>query len=96
MSMQALKLNAEDRAVYKTWRRNIILLGFRCGWMAVVCTFWRCGFDSDDGAKSPAGPTIRALSVSKGSAHPRALSNNKPLLRVGEVACEPPAMTASG
>ena len=43
MSMQRLKLNLklndEDRRVYETWRRNIILLwAFIVGTMAIVCT----------------------------------------------------------
>jgi hypothetical protein len=39
MSMQRLKLNDEDRRVYETWRRNIILLwAFIVGTMAIVCT----------------------------------------------------------
>ena len=43
MSMQGLKLNLklndEDRRVYETWRRNIILLwAFIVGTMAIVCT----------------------------------------------------------
>jgi hypothetical protein len=34
-----LKLNDEDRRVYETWRRNVILLwAFIVGAMAVVCT----------------------------------------------------------
>jgi hypothetical protein len=33
LSMQLLKLNAEDRRVYETWRRNISLL-----WALVVGT----------------------------------------------------------
>jgi hypothetical protein len=31
MSMQALELNTEDRAVYKAWRRNLIVF-----WSAVL------------------------------------------------------------
>jgi hypothetical protein len=31
MSMRALKLNAEDRAVHKTWHRNLIMF-----WSLVV------------------------------------------------------------
>ena len=39
MSMQALELNAEDRAVYKTWRRNIIVFWSTIlGVTAIVCT----------------------------------------------------------
>jgi hypothetical protein len=39
MSMQPLKLNAEDRAVYKTWRRNLIVFwGFVAAVVAVACT----------------------------------------------------------
>ena len=39
MSMQALVLNAEDRAVYKTWRRNIIVFWSTVlGVTAIVCT----------------------------------------------------------
>jgi hypothetical protein len=39
LSMQPLKLNAEDRRVYETWRRNIILLwAFIVGTMVVICT----------------------------------------------------------
>jgi hypothetical protein len=39
MSLQPLKLNVEDRRVYETWRRNIILLwAFIVGTMAIVCT----------------------------------------------------------
>lgn len=39
MSMQRLKLNDEDRRVYETWRRHIILLwAFIVGTMAIVCT----------------------------------------------------------
>jgi hypothetical protein len=39
MSMQRLKLNDEDRRVYETWRRNIILLwAFIVSTMAIVCT----------------------------------------------------------
>ena len=39
MSMRSLKLNDEDRRVYETWRRNIILLWFFIvGAMAIVCT----------------------------------------------------------
>ena len=39
MSMQALELNAEDRAVYKTWRRNIIVFWSTVlGVTAIVCT----------------------------------------------------------
>ena len=39
MSMLALELNAEDRAVYKTWRRNIILFWSTIvGVAVIVCT----------------------------------------------------------
>jgi hypothetical protein len=39
MSMRSLKLDDEDRRVYETWRRNIILLwGFIVGTMVIVCT----------------------------------------------------------
>jgi hypothetical protein len=39
MSMQALELNAEDRAIYKTWRRNIILFWSTIvGVAVIVCT----------------------------------------------------------
>ena len=39
MSMQALELNAEDRAVYKTWRRNTIAFwSIVLGMTAIVCT----------------------------------------------------------
>jgi hypothetical protein len=39
MSMQALELNAEDRAVYQTWRRNMIVFwGTVIGVTAIVCT----------------------------------------------------------
>ena len=39
MSLQHLKLNAEDRRVYETWRRNIILLWISIvGAMAIGCT----------------------------------------------------------
>ena len=39
MSMQALELNAEDRAVYKTWRRNVLVLWSTVlGVTAIVCT----------------------------------------------------------
>jgi hypothetical protein len=39
MSLQPLKLNAEDRRVYETWRRNIILLwAFIVGTMVIICT----------------------------------------------------------
>ena len=39
MSMQALELNAEDRSIYKTWRRNIIVFwGTILGVTAIVCT----------------------------------------------------------
>jgi hypothetical protein len=39
MSMRSLKLNAEDRRVYETWRRNIALLWvFIVAAMAIVCT----------------------------------------------------------
>jgi hypothetical protein len=39
MSMQALELNAEDGAVYKTWRRNIIVIWSTVlGVTAIVCT----------------------------------------------------------
>jgi hypothetical protein len=39
LSMQLLKLNAEDRRVYETWWRNIILLWvFIVGAMVIVCT----------------------------------------------------------
>jgi len=37
--MQRYKLNAEDRRVYETWRRNVILLwAFIVGAIAIVCT----------------------------------------------------------
>jgi hypothetical protein len=39
MSMQALELNAEDRSIYKTWRRNIIVFWSTIlGVTAIVCT----------------------------------------------------------
>jgi hypothetical protein len=39
MSLQPLKLNAEDRHVYETWRRNLILLwAFIVGTMVIICT----------------------------------------------------------
>ena len=39
MSMQALELNAEDRSIYTTWRRNIIVFwGTILGVTAIVCT----------------------------------------------------------
>jgi hypothetical protein len=39
MHMQHLKLNAEDRRVYETWRRNVILLwAFIVGTMVIICT----------------------------------------------------------
>jgi hypothetical protein len=39
MSMQALELNAEDRAVYRTWRRNIMVFWSTVlGVTAIVCT----------------------------------------------------------
>jgi hypothetical protein len=39
MSLQDLELNAEDRAVYKTWRRNIIVFWSTVlGVTAIVCT----------------------------------------------------------
>jgi hypothetical protein len=44
LSMQPLKLDAEDRRVYETWRRNIILLwAFIVGMMVILCTVlaWR-------------------------------------------------------
>jgi hypothetical protein len=38
MSMRSLKLNDQDRRVFETWRRNIILLWvFIVGAMAIVC-----------------------------------------------------------
>jgi len=39
MSMQALELDAQDRRVYKSWRRNIILLWSTVvGVTVIVCT----------------------------------------------------------
>jgi hypothetical protein len=39
MSMQSLKLNAEDRRVYETWLRKVILLwAFMVGTVVIVCT----------------------------------------------------------
>ncbi len=39
MSMQRLELNDEDRRVYETWRRNIIVFwAFIVGAMTIVCT----------------------------------------------------------
>ena len=39
MPMQRFNLDAEDRRVYETWRRNIILLwAFIVGAIAIVCT----------------------------------------------------------
>lgn len=39
MSMQRLELNDEDRRVYETWRRNIIVFwAFIVGTMTIVCT----------------------------------------------------------
>ena len=46
MSMQALELNAEDRAVYKTWRRNVLVLWSTVlGVTAIVCTVVALEFD---------------------------------------------------
>jgi len=37
--MQRLELNDEDRRVYETWRRNIIVFwAFIVGAMTIVCT----------------------------------------------------------
>jgi hypothetical protein len=39
MSVPTLELNAEDRAVYKTWRRNLIMFwSFVVAVAAVACT----------------------------------------------------------
>jgi hypothetical protein len=39
LSMQPLELDDEDRRVYETWRRSIILLWvFIVGMMVIVCT----------------------------------------------------------